>query len=105
MNQMLKKDATVTICHSKTKNIKEYTLMADIVVLATGKPNLIDKTYIKEKTTVIDVGINKVDGKLCGDANENIKEVCENYTPVPGGVGPMTIAMLMANIVKAAKNS
>ena len=102
---LLNKNATVTICHSKTKNLKEITKQADIVIAAIGKAKFVTEDMVKEGATVIDVGINRTDdGKLLGDTDfENIKNKASNITPVPGGVGPMTIAMLMHNVVKAAK--
>ena len=102
---LLNKNATVTICHSKTKNLKEITSKADILVAAIGKPKFVTEDMVKEGAAVIDVGINRMDdGKLVGDTDfENIKEKASYITPVPGGVGPMTIAMLMYNVVKAAK--
>ena len=102
---LLNKNATVTVCHSKTKNLKEITSKADILVAAIGKPKFVTADMVKEGATVIDVGINRMeDGKLVGDTDfENIKEKVSYITPVPGGVGPMTIAMLMYNVVKAAK--
>lgn len=99
---LLEKNATVTICHSKTRNLAEHTKKADILVAAVGKPNLITKVMIKEGAVVIDVGINRVEGKIIGDVDfENVKEAAGFITPVPGGVGPMTIAMLMENTLKA----
>ncbi len=96
--------ATVTLCHSKTKNLKAHTLMADIIVVAVGHPNLITEDMVKENTIVIDVGINKVDNHICGDVDfESIKNKASYITPVPGGVGPMTVAMLGANVLKAYK--
>lgn len=102
---LLNKNATVTVCHSKTKNLKEITKQADILIAAIGKPKFVTEDMVKEGATVIDVGINRMDdGKLLGDTDfENIKEKVSYITPVPGGVGPMTIAMLMHNVVKAAK--
>lgn len=102
---LLAKDATVTICHSKTQNLGEVVREADIVVAAIGKPNFITGDMIKEGAVVIDVGINRMeDGKLIGDVNfDEAKEKASYITPVPGGVGPMTIAMLVANVVKAAR--
>lgn len=102
---LLNKNATVTVCHSKTKNLKEITSNADILVAAIGKPKFVTADMVKKGATVIDVGINRIDdGKLVGDTDfENIKEKTSYITPVPGGVGPMTIAMLMYNVVKAAK--
>ncbi len=101
---LLHKNGTVTICHSKTQNLKEVCKNADILVAAVGRPNFVTKDMVKENAVVIDVGINRVDSKLVGDVNFN--EVCEKasyITPVPGGVGPMTIAMLMQNTLTAAK--
>lgn len=102
----LNRDATVTICHSKTKNLEEYTKQSDILVVAVGRAKLITKEMIKEGTVVIDVGMNMVDGKLCGDVDfEDVKEKASAITPVPGGVGPMTVAMLMKNTLIAAKST
>lgn len=103
---LLAKNATVTICHSRTKNIHEITSNADIVVAALGKPKYIKENMIKEGAVVIDVGINRTDdGKLVGDVDfDSVSKKASYITPVPGGVGPMTIAMLMTNVVKAAKN-
>lgn len=99
---LLQKNATVTVCHSKTKNISEHTKKADILVAAVGKPRFVTKDMVKPGAVVIDVGINRVDGKLVGDVDfENVKEIAGFITPVPGGVGPMTIAMLMDNTLKA----
>ena len=99
---LLEKNATVTICHSKTKNLAEHTKKADILVAAVGKPKLITKEMVKEGAVVIDVGINRVNGKIVGDVDfDNVKDVAGYITPVPGGVGPMTIAMLMENTLKA----
>lgn len=99
---LLEKNATVSVCHSKTKNLSEYTKKADILVVAVGKPNLIKKEMVKEGAVVIDVGINRMGNKLIGDVDfENVKEVAGFITPVPGGVGPMTRAMLMENTLKA----
>lgn len=102
---LLNKNATVTICHSKTKNLKEITKQADILIAAIGKPKFVTEDMVKERSTVIDVGINRMDdGKLVGDTDfENIKDKVSYITPVPGGVGPMTIAMLMHNVVKSSK--
>jgi len=104
---LLNKNATVTICHSKTKNLKEITNKADILIVAIGKAEFITSDMVKEGATVIDVGINRLeDGKIVGDVDfENVKDKASYITPVPGGVGPMTIAMLMNNVVKAAKNA
>lgn len=101
---LLHKNGTVTICHSKTKNLKEKTKQADILIAAVGKPNFITGDMIKEGAVVIDVGINRIaEKKLVGDVDfESAEKVAGAITPVPGGVGPMTIAMLMKNTVKAA---
>ena len=104
MGLLLNKDATVTICHSKTENLKEHTKKADILIVAVGKKHFIKKDMIKENAVVIDVGINKENGKLYGDIDfENVKEKVFKITPVPGGVGPMTVAMLMKNVIKSYK--
>lgn len=97
--------ATVTMCHSRTANMKELTKLADIVVVAIGKANFVDSSFLKPGAVVIDVGMNRLDnGKLAGDVNyEDVKDMCQWITPVPGGVGPMTITMLMYNTLKAAK--
>ena len=102
---MLHKNATVTICHSKTKDLKEVVKRADIVVAAVGIANMVTKDMIKEGAVVIDVGMNRLEnGKLCGDVDfDGVSEVASFITPVPGGVGPMTIAMLMQNTLTAAK--
>ena len=97
--------ATVTVCNSRTKDLKAHTLAADIVVIAVGVPYLLKEDMVKDEAVVIDVGINRLDtGKLVGDADfEGLKNKCSHITPVPGGVGPMTIAMLLKNTIKAAK--
>lgn len=101
---LLQENATVTIVHSRTKDLAEVIKRADIVVAAIGKPKFITKEMVKPGAVVIDVGINRVDGKLCGDVDyENVKEVASKITPVPGGVGPMTIAMLMKNTLISFK--
>lgn len=99
---LLRENGTVTICHSKTQNIKEVCKRADILVVAIGKPKMIDSSYIKEGATVIDVGIHRMEnGKLCGDVDyDDVVEHVSAITPVPGGVGPMTIAMLMKNCMR-----
>jgi methylenetetrahydrofolate dehydrogenase (NADP+)/methenyltetrahydrofolate cyclohydrolase len=101
----LNKNATVTTCHSKTQNIKEIASKADILISAIGKANFVTADMVKENAVVIDVGINRLDnGKITGDVDfENVKEKASYITPVPGGVGPMTIAMLMNNVLKATK--
>ncbi len=97
-------DATVTICHSRTKNLSEITRQADILVAAIGKPNFVTADMVKPGAVVIDVGINRVDDKLVGDVDfEAVKDVASAITPVPGGVGPMTIAMLLRNTLTAAQ--
>lgn len=102
---LLNNDATVTICHSKTQNLAEITKKADILVVALGKPKFVTKDMVKDGAVVIDVGINRTENGIVGDVDfENVKEKTSYITPVPGGVGPMTIAMLMNNVVKAAKN-
>jgi methylenetetrahydrofolate dehydrogenase (NADP+) / methenyltetrahydrofolate cyclohydrolase len=102
---LLNENATVTYCHSKTKNLKEITRLADILVVAIGKPNVIDKHYVKDGVIVIDVGINRLDdGSLTGDVDfDSCLEKASFITPVPRGVGPMTITMLLHNTIKAAK--
>ena len=100
---MLRENATVTIAHSRTENLREVTRRADILIAAVGKPKMITREYVKEGAVVIDVGINRsADGKLCGDVNfEDVEPVCSAITPVPGGVGPMTIAMLLHNCLES----
>jgi len=101
---MLNRDATVTVCHSKTKNLMKYTRNADILVVAVGIPNFITGDMVEENTVVIDVGINTLESGLCGDVDfESAIDKCSYITPVPGGVGPMTVAMLAKNILKAYK--
>lgn len=103
---MLSENATVTVCHSKTKDLKNVTRNADILICAMGKPKFITKEYLKEGAIVIDVGINRQEGtnKICGDVDfEDVISKVSKITPVPGGVGPMTIAMLLYNVVKATK--
>lgn len=101
---MLRENATVTVAHSKTKNLEEVCKRADILIAAVGKAGMITKDHVKEGAVVIDVGINRnEDGKLCGDVCfDEVKEIASAITPVPGGVGPMTIAMLMNNCYEAA---
>ena len=100
---MLRENATVTVCHSHTKDLKEVTKRADILIVAIGKPKFITKEYVKDGAVVIDVGIHRgADGKLCGDVYyDDVAPITHAITPVPGGVGPMTIAMLMNNCVEA----
>ena len=101
---MLNANATVTICHSKTQNISEYTKKADVIVTAVGKAKFLTEDMVKDGAVVIDVSIVRTEAGLCGDADyENIKDKASYITPVPGGVGPMTIAMLMENTLKAYK--
>ncbi|MBE5945769.1 MAG: bifunctional methylenetetrahydrofolate dehydrogenase/methenyltetrahydrofolate cyclohydrolase FolD [Lachnospiraceae bacterium] len=103
---LLRENGTVTICHSRTKDLKEVCKRADILVVAIGKPKMIDASYVKEGATVIDVGIHRDEsGKLCGDVDfDSVEPIAGAITPVPGGVGPMTIAMLMNNCVEAGMN-
>ena len=101
---LLHKHGTVTICHSRTKNLKEVCAQADILVAAVGKADFVTADMVKEGATVIDVGMNRKDGKLCGDVCfDEVNEKAAYLTPVPGGVGPMTITMLMKNTLKSAK--
>lgn len=103
---LLQENATVTVCHSKTKDLAEHTRRADILVAAIGRPKFITGDMVKEGAAVIDVGINRVDGKLCGDVDfDAVREKAAYITPVPGGVGKMTIAMLMDNTVAAAEKA
>ena len=102
---MLQENATVTVCHSRTENLKEVCKRADILIVAIGKPRMITAEYVKEGAVVIDVGIHRDENnKLCGDVNyEDVAPHCSAITPVPGGVGPMTIAMLMNNCVSSVE--
>ena len=102
---LLAKNGTVTVCHSKTKNLSDVTRRADILVVAIGKAKFVGKEMVKEGAVVIDVGINRMDnGKLCGDVDfDAVSEIASMITPVPGGVGPMTITMLLKNTLTAAK--
>ncbi|PWE19741.1 bifunctional methylenetetrahydrofolate dehydrogenase/methenyltetrahydrofolate cyclohydrolase FolD [Aliarcobacter skirrowii] len=102
---LINKKATVTVCNSRTKDLKAHTSKADIVIIAVGVPYLLKEDMVKDGAVVIDVGINRLDtGKLVGDADfEGLKNKCSHLTPVPGGVGPMTIAMLLKNTIKASK--
>ena len=106
MNLLINASATVTVCHSKTKDLKAKTSAADLLVVGVGRPLMITEDMVKEGAVVIDVGINRLeDGRLVGDVDfDNVKDKCSYITPVPGGVGPMTIAMLLSNTVKSAKN-
>ncbi|PFK45988.1 bifunctional methylenetetrahydrofolate dehydrogenase/methenyltetrahydrofolate cyclohydrolase FolD [Bacillus cereus] len=103
----LNENATVTYCHSKTKNIKELAKLADILIVAVGRPKMVTADYIKEGAVVIDVGVNRLDtGKLCGDVDfDNVLDIAGYITPVPKGVGPMTITMLLHNTVESAKRA
>ena len=102
MRLLVAEHATVTLCHSRTVDLKEKARRADVLIVAVGKPKYIDETYVKEQAVVIDVGINRVDGHLCGDVDfERVKDHCSIITPVPKGCGPMTIAMLLKNVLKA----
>lgn len=99
---LLEKNATVTVCHSKTKNLKKITISADIVIVAVGKKEFITLDYVKDDAVVIDVGINRENGKLYGDcAFKDLVDKCKYITPVPGGVGPLTVVMLVNNVIKA----
>ena len=102
---MLRENATVTVCHSKTQNLAEVCSKADILIVAIGKPRFITSDYIKNGAVVIDVGIHRDENnKMCGDVDfENVKDKVSKITPVPGGVGPMTIAMLMSNVIEACE--
>jgi methylenetetrahydrofolate dehydrogenase (NADP+)/methenyltetrahydrofolate cyclohydrolase len=104
---LLQAGCTVTICNSKTKDLKAHTSMADIVVMAVGKPNLLSAEFIKKGSIIIDVGINRLaNGQLCGDVDfASVQEKASYITPVPGGVGPMTITMLLTNTLQAYENS
>ena len=104
-------NATVTVCHSKTINLKQHTINADVIIVAVGKPNILDGSMIKDGVIVIDVGINRIENKknskgfsIVGDVEFNsVSKKASLITPVPGGVGPMTIAMLMKNVCEATK--
>lgn len=102
---LLAKDATVTVCHSRTADLKAQTLQADVIVAAVGKRNVLTADMVKPGAVVLDVGMNRnEEGKLCGDVDfEGVKEVAGYITPVPGGVGPMTITMLLVNTIEAAE--
>lgn len=102
---LLNEHATVTYCHSRTKDLRAMTKQADILIVAIGRANFINAEDVKSGAVVVDVGINRVDGKLCGDVDfESVKEKAAYLTPVPGGVGPMTITMLLENTVQSARN-
>jgi methylenetetrahydrofolate dehydrogenase (NADP+)/methenyltetrahydrofolate cyclohydrolase len=104
---LLQKNATVTICHSGTPDLKAMTLQADVIVAAVGKRNVLTADMVKPGAVVLDVGMNRNDeGKLCGDVDfEDVKQVASHITPVPGGVGPMTITMLLVNTLEAAERA
>ena len=103
---LLREDCTVTVCHSRTKNLAEHTRRADILVAAVGRAGFVTEDMVKPGAIVIDVGINRVEGKVCGDVDfENVNEKAGWITPVPGGVGKMTIAMLLANTADAAERT
>jgi methylenetetrahydrofolate dehydrogenase (NADP+)/methenyltetrahydrofolate cyclohydrolase len=103
---LINNDATVTVCHTKTRDLKAHMRSADILVVAVGTPKFVTADVVKEGVIVIDVGINRVEGKLCGDVDfEAVKEKASYITPVPGGVGPMTVCMLMKNVLTAAKQN
>lgn len=98
---LIRANATVTVCHSKTQNLKEVCQRADVLVITIGQPRYINHEYVKDGAVVIDVGVNRVDGKLCGDVDfDSVKDKASIITPVPKGVGPMTIAMLIVNVLK-----
>lgn len=104
MSLMLNNNATVTICHSYTSNLSDYTSKADILIVAVGKKHMIDSSMVKDGAVVIDVGINRENGKLYGDVNfDDVKDICSYITPVPGGVGQMTVLSLYQNLLKAYK--
>ncbi len=105
MNLLINANATVTMCHSKTKDLAKITKKADILIVAVGKKHLITRDMVKRGSVVIDVGINRVDGKLYGDVNyDDVYDKVRKITPVPGGVGPMTVVMLMTNVLLAYEN-
>ena len=104
---LLKKDCTVTVCHSKTPNLADFTKNADVLVCAVGKKHIITADMVKDGVVIVDVGINRVEDskKISGDVDfENVKNKCSFITPVPGGIGPMTIITLMENLIKAYNN-
>ena len=107
IQSMLQKNATVTVCHSKTRKLEEFTRKADILIVAIGKQKFITENMVKEGVVVIDIGINRnEEGKIVGDVDfDNVSKKASYITPVPGGVGPMTVAMLMENVVEAAKQN
>lgn len=102
--ELLKRDATVTVCHTKTQDLKEITLRSDIVVCGAGSPKLLTADMVKDGVIVVDAGISIIDGKIVGDVDfENLVNKCKYITPNPGGVGPMTIAMMLENMIEAKK--
>lgn len=103
---LLNANATVITCHSKTVDLKKYTKMADVLVVAAGVPHLVTKDMVKKDSIVIDVGINRIDGKIVGDVDtENVKKVAKYITPVPGGVGITTVVSLIGNLIEMAENT
>jgi len=102
---LMQKDATVSVCHAKTRDLAQFTILADVLIVAAGRPNLITAPMVKTGAVVIDVGINRLaDGKITGDvAFDEVKEKVSFITPVPGGVGPMTVTMLMVNTLRSAQ--
>ena len=104
--ELLNANATVITCHSKTVDLKKYTKMADILVVAAGVPHLVTEDMVKKGSIVIDVGINRIDGKIVGDVDtENVKKVAKYITPVPGGVGITTVVSLLGNLIEMAENN
>lgn len=99
---LLREDATVTVAHSRTQDLPAVTRRAEVLVVAVGRPHLVRKDWVRPGAVVVDVGVNRVEGRLLGDVHPEVAEVAGALTPVPGGVGPMTVAMLMANTLKAA---
>ncbi|MEN2982079.1 MAG: tetrahydrofolate dehydrogenase/cyclohydrolase catalytic domain-containing protein [Thermus sp.] len=99
---LLREDATVTVAHSRTQDLPQVARRAEVLVVAVGRPHLVRKDWVRPGAVVVDVGVNRVEGRLVGDVHPEVAEVASALTPVPGGVGPMTVAMLMANTVKAA---
>ena len=106
MNLLINANATVTLCHSRTKELEKITRKADVLIVAIGKKHFIKKDMVKRGSVIIDVGINRVDGKLYGDVDfDDVYDKVKKITPVPGGVGPMTVVMLMSNVLESYKNS
>ena len=103
MLECINRNATVTMCHSKTKDLEKYTKDADVLIVAVGHKHLIDKTMVKKGVVIIDVGISRIEGKIYGDVNPDVESKASYVTPVPGGVGPMTVAMLLKNTFIAYK--